>query len=85
MLFRSVYLQDVTNPSAQDYTAVGTIHYSMGTISLSQITITGLGDTQSPSIQFTATPAEQDISVNGNVVVQIDLSNLNISANPLSS
>ena len=49
------------------------------------ITITGLGDTQSPSIQFTATPAEQDISVNGNVVVQIDLSNLNISANPLSS
>ena len=81
----TVYLQDVTNPSAQNYTAIGTIDYSMGTISLSQITITGLGDTQSPSIQFTATPAEQDISVNGNVVVQIDLSNLNISANPLSS
>ena len=73
----NVYLKDVTLTGYESYAVAGTIDYSNGTTSLNQITINGF--VNSSSIQFFASPTNQDIMASGNDLIQIDLTNLNIT------
>jgi hypothetical protein len=73
----NVYLKDVTLPGYESYTVAGSITYDTGSVSLNQITINGFVD--STSIQFFASPLNQDIMASGNDLIQIDMENLNIT------
>jgi hypothetical protein len=72
-----VYLKDVTLTGYESYSVAGTIDYASGMISLNQITINNF--INSSSIQFFAAPVNQDIMASGNDLIQIDLTNLNIT------
>jgi hypothetical protein len=78
---KNVYLKDVTLPGYESYSTAGSINYVNGAISLNQIMINGFVD--SSSIQFFASPANQDIMASGNDLIQIDLTNLNITVVPI--
>jgi hypothetical protein len=73
----NLYLKDVTLPGYESYTAAGTINYANGSASMNQISIVGFVD--SSSIQFSASPVNQDIMASGNDLIQIDLANLDIT------
>jgi len=73
----NVYLTDVTLPGYESYTVAGTIDYTNGSASLNQISINGFYE--STSMQFFASPANQDIMASGNDLIQIDLANLDIT------
>jgi hypothetical protein len=73
----NVYLTDVTLPGYESYKFAGTIDYANGNASLNQISINGFYD--STSIQFSASPVNQDIMASGNDLIQIDLANLDIT------
>jgi hypothetical protein len=71
-----VYLKDVTKSGYETYVKGGNIDYINGKVVLSKITIEGLVD--SSSIQFFATPNNQDIMTRNNDLMQIDLENVSI-------
>jgi hypothetical protein len=73
----NMYLTDVTLPGYESYTVAGTIDYTNGSASLNQISINGFYE--STSMQFFASPANQDIMASGNDLIQIDLANLDIT------
>jgi hypothetical protein len=73
----NVYLKDVTLPGYESYSVAGTISYDAGSVSLNQIVVNGFVD--SSSIQFSASPLNQDIMASGNDLIQIDMENLNIT------
>jgi hypothetical protein len=73
---KNVYLKDVSTPGYETYSAAGIIDYQSGMISLNKITIDGF--VNSSSIQFYATPYNQDIKTKNNDLIQIDLQNLTI-------
>jgi hypothetical protein len=73
----NVYLKDITLPGYETYSFAGTIDYVNGVVSLNQIAINGFID--SSSIQFFASPNNQDVAARGNDLIQIDLTNTNIT------
>lgn len=72
----NVYLKDVTTVGYESFTTAGVVDYMNGKISLNKISIDGFGDYS--SIQFYATPSNQDIITKNNDLIQIDLENLAI-------
>lgn len=68
-----VYLINMNNPAAASYTPAGTIDYETGTVSLNQINVNSFLDSE--GIQFYATPVNQDITIKGNAVIEIDIEN----------
>jgi len=72
-----VYLKDVSKPGYESYSDSGSINYENGSITLDQITINKF--VNSSSIQFFASPVNQDIMASGNDLIQIDLANLDIT------
>jgi len=73
---KNVYLKNVSTPGYETYSTAGIIDYQSGMISLNKITIDGF--VSSSSIQFYATPYNQDIKTKNNDLIQIDLQNLTI-------
>lgn len=74
---KKVYLKDVSKPGYESYYDSGTISYENGSITLDQISINKF--VNSSSLQFFASPANQDIMAKGNDLIQIDLANLDIT------
>lgn len=72
----NIYLKDVTTPGYESYAVAGIIDYLSGKISLNKISVNGF--VNSSSIQFFATPSNQDIMAKNNDLIQIDLENLSI-------
>jgi DNA-binding phage protein len=73
---KNVYLKDVSKPGYETYLIAGVIDYQSGMINLNKISINGF--VNSSSIQFYASPSEQDIKTKNNDLIQIDLKKLTI-------
>ena len=71
-----IYLKDITTPGYESYVDAGVVDYQTGKISLNKIIITGFVD--SSSIEFFATPVDNDIKASGNDLIQIELEKTNI-------
>lgn len=66
----TVYLKDITVPTAVTYAPAGTVNYVTGQIALNGINITSLENTN--GIEFFAKPLNQDVSSSDNDVITID-------------
>jgi hypothetical protein len=65
-----LYLSDVTNPSTVTYSVAGEIDYTNGVVTMNSIIVTDLQDT--PGIELTARPKNDDIFSTLNDVINID-------------
>lgn len=78
----TMYLKDVTNPGYETYVNAGTVNYDTGEINLVGITVSGY--ISGSALEFFATPVNQDVSVIGNDVIEIDqLAGVNITVNTI--
>ena len=74
-----LYLKDVTVQGYETYTVWGSINYNTGIVTCSQIAVDDYNNTEaitSPGVVFFGQPANQDVSVKQNVVIEIDISNV---------
>ena len=76
-----IYIKEITNNNSSVYTAVGSIDYTTGIISIRNINIIKFID--SVGIEIRAKPLNTDIYANFNNIVEIEEGSINIKAIPI--